>query len=261
MLVWNGSILKYRATPSIGEQVFAEYAGNGSDPEDAGHGGDLWQVEWDGGGAMLGDTFGRGRVMLSSPHPEFPSEQGKYRKARMIGAMVKWAFQDNHSVPYILGRDDTLSTYRSFSDLSAMSCRVTADSLIRSISLYLDGGSAKGRLGIYSGGPEDRPGRLLAQTGEVAFSGGSDWLSVDLQEELPVGKDSTVWLAWVFDSPVNLTVDSDENTGNLGGTLLRSSTLGWDSVSEEGLPAFFPVQGESRNVIVGINALGSGTSR
>ena len=261
MLVWNGSILRYRGTPSIGKQVFAIYSGNGPDLEDVGHGGDLWQGEWNGGAALLGDTFWKGRVMLSSPHPEFPSEQGKYRKARMIGAMVKWAFQDNRSVPYILGRDDKLSTFRTFADLTAMSSLVTADSSIGKISVFLEEGTVKGRLGIYSGGMEDRPGKLLAQTGEVVLSGAGEWQTVDLREEVRVKKDSTVWLAWVFDGPVSLAVDTDANVGNLGGTLLRSSFLGWNDMSEEELPAFFPVRGENINMLVGIHALGSRASK
>jgi hypothetical protein len=239
--------------------IFAEYQSHGSDLELPEFGQDRWNAEWNGYAAILADTFGQGRVLLSGPHPEFPSEGGKYQKPRLIGAMVKWAFRDDAVLPHIIGRDDRMPVMRVESGLKAMSARVTADTVVSSLSIYVAEGDGRGMLGIYIGDGDGRPGVLLAAGAPIELSPGSGgrWYTTALRRRVRILRDSTVWLAWLFERPVALAMDSSANGGGLGSTRIESTGLGWRDLSDNSLPRVFPDKTLADNKIAAVYALGT----
>jgi hypothetical protein len=256
ILHWNGSILGYHGTPREGKNVFAIYENNGPDLEDPEHGGNRWNPRWNSSAAILGDNFGEGRLILSGPHPEFPSENGKYQKPRLIGAMVKWAFRDDTSVPVIVGREDRLPGRMTASTLMAMSNRITVDTSLSGISIYVERASGRGILGVYADNGKGRPGRLLATTGPFRLDSGEGWRSLSLKSDLHLEEGRTVWLAWMFENETVLAIDDAGRGGDLGDTRIRTSQHWWRSTWRDELPLHFPASGETMKKITAVFAFG-----
>ncbi len=255
MLHWNGSVLGYRIPPPFGERIFAVYADNESDLENPDYGEDRWNPEWDDSAAILGDQFGEGRLILSGPHPEFPSEGGKFQKPRLIGAMVKWAYRDDSDLPFVIGREDRLPNDLMSTKLSAMSTLVTAASRITSMSVFIRKGSGRGILGVYSS-LDGKPKMLLAQSKLFPITGEGEWHDVQLVNPITVASGSRIWLAWIFDSPVALSSDTTKNAGDLGGSRIALGSLRWSGAKIPSLPRIFPSEGPLSQVIVALYALG-----
>ncbi len=257
MLHWNGSVMRYRNAPAGEAYVFAVYGGNGADAENPGHGQDRWNPEWNLSAAILGDTFGRGRLVLSGPHPEFPSEDGKFQKPRMLGAMVKWAAGDDSPVPFVIGREDRLPARKHSSGLSALSTVVTADCVIEELHIYIAGGEGRGVLGIYGDNDRGRPGALLASVEPFEIEEVNGWYRLPLKEPLAVSKSTTLWLAWMFDRGAFLPADQGQHAGALGSSRMMISTYRWPEGEEYALPAAFPEEAAADYRITGIYATGT----
>jgi glutamine amidotransferase-like uncharacterized protein len=255
VLHWNGSIMDYRKLPPFGEKVFALYTGNGLDLEEPDQGNDIWNPDWDGAAAIIGDLYGKGRLILSGPHPEFPSKEGKFQKPRLIGAMVKWAYRDDSFIPFVIGREDRLPNSLMTTSLAAMSALVTASSEISSMKIYIRRGTARGILGVYSddGG---RPKTLLAQSEPFPVSRKAGWHEVRLKRPIEVDSGSILWLAWLFDGSVVLSSDGTEHAGDLGGSRIAASSFCWTGLKNSSLPRLFPLNSSFSHEIVALNAKG-----
>ncbi len=255
MLHWNGSVMGYRIPPPFGERIFAVYAENESDVENPDNGEDRWNPQWDDSAAILGDQFGEGRLILSGPHPEFPSEEGKFQKPRLVGAMAKWAYRDDSDLPFVIGREDRLPKELITTKLSAMSTLVTAASRIASMSVFIKRGSGRGILGVYSS-LDGKPKMLLAQSKPFPVTGKDEWHDVHLMNPITVAPGTRIWLAWVFDSPVALSSDTSKNAGDLGGSRIALGSVRWSKAKIPSLPRIFPSEGLVSQEIVGLYALG-----
>ncbi len=253
MFHWNGSVLGYRNPPPFGERIFAVYADNEEDPENPAYGKDLWNPAWDGAAAILGDQFGEGRLILSGPHPEFPSEAGKFQKPRLIGAMVKWAHRDDSELPFVIGREDKLPRELVTSRLAAMSTLVTAASQLGTMSIYIKEGAGRGVLGVYSS-RNGKPDRLLSQSSPFPLTGKSGWRDVKLLDPITISSGTGIWLAWMFDSPVALAADTKKNSGDLGGSSIVLSSSQW--TKKASMPRVFPSGSSILQEIVALYALG-----
>jgi glutamine amidotransferase-like uncharacterized protein len=255
MFHWNGSVLGYRVPPPFGERIFAIYAENEQDPEQPAYGEDLWNPAWDGAAAILGDQFGEGRLILSGPHPEFPSEEGKFQKPRLIGAMVKWAHRDDSELPFVVGREDKLPGELVTTRLSAMSTLVTAASRISSMSVFIRKGRGRGVLGIYSN-RDGKPERLLTHSSPFSLAGKPGWYDVQLLSPITAAPGTRIWLAWMFDGPVALASDTKKNAGDLGGSRIVLSSDRWSMTASSVMPRIFPSGDSDLQEIVALYALG-----
>ena len=207
--------------------------------------------------AIIGDYFGDGRIILSGPHPEISSTNNIYKKYRILANMIKWAYKDDTDVSYVLGREDALREYTYSSKLNAMSVFVEKDTYISKLSIYLHNAGGSAALGIYASNENGLPGKLLKQVIFSAFSNGG-WCTKELNEELFVERNTTIWLAWIVEEPYTLCLtDYPENEGDVGDTSIISTDVCWSDLESSLLPKAFPQSGTVENRIASIYALGS----
>ncbi len=256
-MLWNGSVFYYIRVPEQGSKIFAYYDDNSLDLEMEPHGIDRWLESYNKEAAIIGDYFGEGRIVLSGPHPEISSANNIYKKHRVLANMVKWVYKDDTDVSYVLGREDTLREYTYSSKLNAMSVFVEKDTNISKLSIYLHNAKGSTTLGVYASNEDGLPGKLLTQVSFSAFSNGG-WCSKELNEELFVEQNTTIWLAWIVEEPYTLYLtDYPQNEGDIGDTIIISTEVHWSDLESALLPEAFPPNGTVENKIASIYALGS----
>jgi hypothetical protein len=249
VLHWNGSILRYREAQPAGAEVFALFDGNGPDPERREHGEGLWRAEWNGQAAILVDYFGEGRVMLCAPHPEHPRDDGRYRKSRLIGNMVRWAFGVPAPEAVAVGREEILPRTRPVGGLEALSVHVGTAVSLEKLRIHLRSDRGTGVLGVYSD-DDGRPGRLLAKTEPFDLLPEGGWVERSITP-LDVDSGRTLWLAWSLEEGVRISVDRPVHSGDVGAT--RVAVAAGPAVPH--LPDRFPPQHELRRELVSVSGI------
>jgi hypothetical protein len=98
---------------------------------------------------------------------------------------------------------------------------------IQSVSIYHDGGTGNVLMGVYSD-QTGLPSSLLGLSSATAVNTAAGWQTVSLTSPVSVTSGQTVWLAWVFQSSVNVRY-----TAGTPGRAISSAS--WST----GLPAAF----------------------
>ncbi len=182
MMQWNGSSFTISPNSINNYIIFATYFNNSLDRESFEFGASRWKESFDNRIAILGQNFGQGRVILSGPHPEESSKSNSLQKARLLGAMIKWAYQDDTPITFSIGRNDILTEDDMSKNLRAMSGIVSADSLISNINIYIKEGTGRVIAGIYNSNEFMLPGDLLVQSEPLSINSSEPgWLTVPLE--------------------------------------------------------------------------------
>jgi glutamine amidotransferase-like uncharacterized protein len=245
VLHWNGSILRYKSEPPGGKQILATFGGNQEDLENPAHGKDLWRTDWEGGGAIIGDFFGKGRVLLCSPHPEHPRGTARYQSPRLVGNMVRWAFRQSNAPAIAVGRDVVFPETRTVGGLEAVSTVVATDVRLEELSVYVRHGRGPGLLGLYSD-EEGAPGELLAQSGTLLLRPEGGWVTGSLENPVAVPAGRTIWLAWQFQETVSIAAEKPRYGGDTGDSTLLLSSASWTGA----LPQHFPKDAFAESALV-----------
>jgi hypothetical protein len=255
-MIENGGGFTIRPDAYENVIVFAHYYNNSLDREPYTHGSNRWKVNFDGMPAIIGLNFGAGRVILAGPHPEDNSKSKSFLRAEMLGAMIKWAGRDDTSIIFTVGRKEILPEADMSDKLRAMSSIVSADCTISGINIYIEQGSGGVIAGIYGSNEYDRPGELLTQSNACLINiENPGWIHIPLNNEISLKKNSTVWLAWIFEEyPVITRTDLNLWEGDIGDTSVFKSSIKWEDLNTEKLPLIFPQDYKKEGIIVSINS-------
>jgi hypothetical protein len=257
MFEWNGSALGYKQRP-VKEYIFAKFYGNTPDRESEVFGGTVWDNSFDSSAAIIGDYFVKGRVLLCSPHPEHILGGGMYYRPAFVAAMIKWAYQDDSSVPITVGRDHKLIERYQTSSLSAISCEITADVKLELIKLFTTGVNGRGMVGIYAFNEQGEPGSLISQSDPFTVYEYFNFYEVSLIKEASLQRGEKILLAWIFQDTAELTSDTGVFEGDIGDSRLYVTGFTWgDLIDKNKLPEYFPQDFTQEHQIVGIQATGN----
>jgi Zn-dependent metalloprotease len=97
-----------------------------------------------------------------------------------------------------VGITDVYGSTSTSANRRAMPFTMPEDGTISSVTMYHTGGSGSMILGVYDG--EGTPQNRLGVTPTTAVSGSTGWQTINLTSPAVVAGNTTVWLAWVYES-------------------------------------------------------------
>lgn len=150
------------------------------------------------------------------------------------------------TVPFVqletVGNTAIFGSSTTTANRRAMPYTMPEDGIIKSITMYHQGGSGDMLLGVYNDNGSGAPQLLLGSTVSTAVSGTTGWQTIQLTNDVTVASGDTIWLAWVYESNPGIFYES--------GTVGRyDAGVGWAG----GMPANYG-SGTQANFIYSIYA-------
>jgi len=123
-----------------------------------------------------------------------------------ITSTANWNIWDISDYPFQiapalpkLGNTSVYSSVTTQNNLRAIRVTFTEAALIKSVSIYHNGGSGQVQCGVYSDN-SGSPSTALRTTLSTPVNAAEGWQTIQLTSSLQVSSGQTVWLAWVFES-------------------------------------------------------------